>query len=393
MPHSRERFILNQIMSKLKFAPVFALQGARQTGKSFLAREIISKKIKRSVYLTFDQKTIRSFATKRPDTFLDNHIDYHPIIIDEAQKVPDIFEAIKYKVDLKRIPGKFFILGSTEFSSLSNIRESLTGRMSRAKLYPLTIRETLSKKSTINNNNFNLMQKPLVSREEFLRYLNHGGLPGIFTVKNQQEKKLLLKDWIALTVERDIHNFNNKSLSSDLAIQILENIAKLKEPNLASLSSEIKVDPRKIKSHIRILEALFVINTLKPHKLGTGKEMYFILDSAIAMALGADFDRLINTTILNELLARSSYFYNEPINLYFYRNSKGSLINFLLEETDGSISLLKTISDEKYDDRNLEILLAFRKKTNKQVNLYALGPHEGLGSREKIKVYPWESIA
>lgn len=43
MPHLRERFILKIIESKLKFAPVFALQGARQTGKSFLAREIVAK--------------------------------------------------------------------------------------------------------------------------------------------------------------------------------------------------------------------------------------------------------------------------------------------------------------------------------------------------------------
>ena len=393
MPHLRERFILKTIESKLKFSPVFSLQGARQTGKSYLARDIISKRIKNSTYVTFDQKSVRSFAEKRPEIFLDRYINYKPIIIDEAQKVPDIFDAIKFKVDQKREAGKFFILGSTEFSKLTNIRESLTGRMSRAKLYPLTIRETLSKPQARKGTPFYLNSNLEVKRTEFLRYLENGGMPGIFTVKNKEEKNLLLNDWISLTVERDVHTFNGRNINSDLTREILENIAILEEPNLNNISKAIKTDTRRIKSHIEVLETLFVINSLQPHKSGTGKTIYFILDSALASVLGASFEKILWTTVLNELLAKRSYLTNTDTKLYYYRTSKGSIVNFLEERTTGEINLLKIINDEKYDERNLEILSAYKKKVTSKVNLFAIAPFESLGSREKVKIYPWEAVS
>ncbi len=393
MPHLRERFILKTIENKLKFAPVFSLQGARQTGKSYLARDVIAKRVKKSIYLTFDQKSVRTFATKRPDTFLENYDDYKPIIIDEAQKVPDIFDAIKFRVDQKRVSGKFFILGSTEFSKLTNIRESLTGRMSRAKLYPLTIRESLSKNSSSRTSSFYLQNSTDVTRAEFLRYLENGGMPGIFTIKNKTEKNLLLQDWISLTVDRDVHTFERKIISSELIREILEQIAKLEQPNLNNIAKAIKIDTRRIRSHLEVLETLFVINSLPAHKSGTGKILYFILDCALAAVLGASFEKIMWTAVLNELLAKRSYFDNSNYKLFYYRNTKGSIVNFLEENAKGDISLLKIITEEKYDERNLEILSAYQKKVTGKVSLYAIAPFESLGSKELVKIYPWEAIA
>jgi len=65
------------------------------------------------------------------------------LVIDEAQKVPKIFDAVKYTVDQDRRPGRFVLTCSTEFSRETMIQESLTGRLSRLRLFPLTISETL----------------------------------------------------------------------------------------------------------------------------------------------------------------------------------------------------------------------------------------------------------
>ncbi len=108
--------------------------------------------------------------------------DKKPLIIDEAQKVPVIFDAIKYSVDERRIPGKFIILGSTEFSKLMLVRESLTGRVSKACLYPFTLAESRHATFDSINRAKSLNHSPKIGRVDLLRFLVRGGFPGIFTV-------------------------------------------------------------------------------------------------------------------------------------------------------------------------------------------------------------------
>lgn len=64
-----------------------------------------------------------------------------PVLIDEDQKVLKIFDACKARIDRKRIPGQFFLTGSTQFSERIGIRESLTGRIGMTHFYPLTLSE------------------------------------------------------------------------------------------------------------------------------------------------------------------------------------------------------------------------------------------------------------
>jgi predicted AAA+ superfamily ATPase len=71
-----------------------------------------------------------------------------PLVIDEAKKVPEIFDAVKLRVDQDSQPGQYLLLGSTEFSHLFKIRESLTGRLSRLRLHPLCAAEAHQLKQT-----------------------------------------------------------------------------------------------------------------------------------------------------------------------------------------------------------------------------------------------------
>ena len=101
MPHSRPRHAISLLLRKLSFAPVVAIQGARQTGKSFLVRELLKDKLPDFVYKTLDKPDLREFARSNPESFISQNEDARPFAIDEAQKAPDQFDVIKYKVDLK----------------------------------------------------------------------------------------------------------------------------------------------------------------------------------------------------------------------------------------------------------------------------------------------------
>ena len=141
MPHDRARLVTPTILKKLRFFPIVALQGARQTGKSFLARQILPCELRKIHYLTLDDESLRSAALASARSFLIGYPHAHPLVIDEAQKCPALFDALKLLVDRVRNPGRFILLGSTEFSRLSLIREALTGRMGRVRVFPMTLSE------------------------------------------------------------------------------------------------------------------------------------------------------------------------------------------------------------------------------------------------------------
>ena len=104
MAHLRKRHALSLIKRRLKSSRVLTIQGARQTGKSVLARIILPTEFNNALFESFDSATTKRFAHDNPDTFLEKNKEYHSIIIDEAQ-----------------------------------IKESLTGRMSRIRLFPFTL--------------------------------------------------------------------------------------------------------------------------------------------------------------------------------------------------------------------------------------------------------------
>lgn len=104
MPHQRKRYISPILIDKLRFSPVVAIHGARQTGKRFLVRELLAPELPESSYVTFDRSADRELAVNASEAFLEKYSASAPLIIDEAQKVPEIFDAIKFLVDRQRRP-------------------------------------------------------------------------------------------------------------------------------------------------------------------------------------------------------------------------------------------------------------------------------------------------
>ena len=116
--------------------PVVAITGPRQSGKTTLARAVFPKKR----YVSLDDRNMRNIAEANPADFIRAFPD--GAIIDEAQKVPDIFDAIKYAVDNGEYePGKYVLTGSGQFRLRENISDSLAGRIGLIKLLPFSINE------------------------------------------------------------------------------------------------------------------------------------------------------------------------------------------------------------------------------------------------------------
>ena len=111
MPHLRNRLALLPLKKLAKLWPVVGLVGLRQVGKSTLFRELL----KIQDLVTFDDDESKIDAENAPKVFLAKY--GRPLLIDEVQKVPKIFDALKSEVDKKRIHGSFFIAGSQSFAA------------------------------------------------------------------------------------------------------------------------------------------------------------------------------------------------------------------------------------------------------------------------------------
>src|ERR1700752_2969920 len=119
------RNITPVLQAALADTPVVLLIGARQTGKSTLAQELAST-LHPARYLTFDDTGVLAAARTDPVGFLASVED--AVVLDEVQRVPELFLALKVTVDRNRRPGRFLLTGSANVLLLPRLAETLVGR-------------------------------------------------------------------------------------------------------------------------------------------------------------------------------------------------------------------------------------------------------------------------
>ena len=126
------------IQKHLGAFPCVALLGARQVGKSTLAKEILSK-AKNSIYL--DLEDPRDFAKlQEPMAFLEANKE-SLICVDEVQRYPEIFQIFRPFLDSNKRPGQLLILGSASRDLIKQSSETLAGRISYIEIGPFTCAE------------------------------------------------------------------------------------------------------------------------------------------------------------------------------------------------------------------------------------------------------------
>jgi uncharacterized protein len=394
MPHPRPRFCLAEFKRKLNFQRVVLVQGVRQCGKSFFLRELFCQNQPDITYVTLDQPSEKNFALNNPETFLNRLGEFRTVIIDEAQKAPALFDTVKYMVDLNPKPGQYVLVGSTEFSLKNNIRESLTGRATTLRLYPLTLAEALKQNHTDIRIFPQKITNTSANRSQFIRHLTQGGMPGIFSVHTKSEHRDLILDWLSLTTQRDIQQLPGGKKDSQLAMSILHQIALLEEPTAAEIAKSLHVNARKINSHIDALKSLFAITELPPSNLGTGKSRFFHCDVSFATYFGATFKRQIETLYLQEMLSFRANSDQDAINsLSYYRTTKGSVVDFLFTNQENRTICIKIHDKETVNQGDLRNILNLQKKINGPVELICAAGVAREQNLTGVRIVPWESVS
>ena len=329
--------MINRILSdKLKYFaglfPVVSLTGPRQSGKTTLVKAAFPG----YTYYSLEDIDIRNLAISDPKGFLSNN--KQGLIIDEIQRVPELFSYIQSIVDESNVSGQFVITGSQNFLLLEKISQSLAGRVAILKLLPLSLQE-LKSGGLLNYN--------------FIEFIFNGFYPRIY------DKKIpatgFYPFYIQTYIERDVKLIRNIS-NQNTFVRFLKMCAGRTGQilNVSDLANACGISQVTAKSWLSVLEASFVIYFLQPHYRNYNKrlvkmpKMYFYDTGVVCSLLGIKSEKqvqlhylygaIFENFIINEML-KSAYNKADVPAIYYWRDKTGREIDVIIEKSDKLIPI------------------------------------------------------
>ncbi|OIO02784.1 hypothetical protein COY52_12030 [Candidatus Desantisbacteria bacterium CG_4_10_14_0_8_um_filter_48_22] len=262
MTRYRKREITGVLTDALKNMPVVVLSGMRQTGKSTLL--LNQQQLRGRKYLSFDDFGTLDAARRNPEELISGT---GPVTIDEAQKNPEIMNAIKREVDKNRKPGRFLLSGSANFLLLKNIAESLAGRALYLTLPPFTRREIQGTREQpaiihfINEGSFPERKASPISWQEILK----GGMPPVCLgeVKNPD---VWFRGYEQTYLERDIRALNQ--VADLVAFRRLLQLTALRSAQImkqSELARDAKLNAMTASRYLSLMETSFIIRLMPPN--------------------------------------------------------------------------------------------------------------------------------
>ncbi len=202
------RWLQGQLDLALRTLPVVVLTGARQTGKSTLARHLMPERR----YLTLDDLDVLDQARREPDSLLVNP----PVTLDEVQRAPELLLAIKRRVDKERSPGDFLLTGSAQFSLMRDVADSLAGRAVYLDLPPFCPLEWQGSDTTADlfdclfadTLDFSPWNKSAAS-DAWRQWVLRGGLAPALQCHEDDARGLWLGGYVQTYLERDLRDLCN----------------------------------------------------------------------------------------------------------------------------------------------------------------------------------------
>jgi hypothetical protein len=314
------RKIEKPIIEAAQFFRVIVVTGPRQTGKTTLCRHLFSD----YKYYNFEDPSLRNYVTDDPKGFLSACGDL--VIIDEVQRIPELFSYIQVVVDEDK-NRRFVLTGSNNFSLMESITQSLAGRVAMFTLLPFSLDEL---DNTIVDG----------STDEIL--LN-GLFPGV--VINGTPNELFYRNYYATYIERDVRQI--KQITDLSRFQHLLRLVAGRvgsECNASALANETGISSPTVKSWISVMQTSYILASLQPYyaniskRLAKSPKVYFVDTGLLCYLLGiTTIDQLkvhpLRGAIFENLvvmeLMKKRYNAGRENNLYFYRESSGKEVDIL----------------------------------------------------------------
>ena len=255
------RNITNSVIEALEDTPVILINGARQTGKSTLCKNIVKEGAFQGNFVTMDDPATLLAAQKDPLGFLED-LGKH-VIIDEVQRTPELFLPIKKLVDDDRKGRRIILTGSADVMMLPKVGDSLAGRIEIHNLWPLSQVEIEGKKSNFLATLINTEKRFSASNItwiEIAKKMRLGGYPESIDRSSPSRRNKWFSDYITAILQKDIRDLTNIEGLTEIP-NILKLIATRvgSTINMSDISRLSGVKHTTLKRYVTLLEHIFLI--------------------------------------------------------------------------------------------------------------------------------------
>jgi hypothetical protein len=353
------RNLTDAIVAALSDTPAVFLQGPRQAGKSTLAQEIANSD-HRARYLSLDDAAVISAAKADPQGFVSGLSG--PVVLDEVQRVPELFLAIKREIDRDREPGRFLLTGSADVLLLPKISESLAGRLEIFTLWPFSQGELSRHTEGFIDTMFGAsLPQSVRSQQDRTGIVNRvltGGYPEVVGRIDIRRQRAWFGSYITTILQRDIRDLASIEGLTDLP-RLLSTLAAETSRilNFSDLSRNMSMPQSTLKRYLTLLEATFLVQTVPAWLRNLGKRLaksakIMLSDSGLASHLtGIDQTRvdqplpvsappiwgqILETFVAMEVRKQIGWSKTRP-RLFLYRTHKQREVDVVLEDRSGHV--------------------------------------------------------
>lgn len=331
------RFLLAQLHDLLLPGKVVVLYGPRQVGKTTLARDLMGLVQRRTRFISADELLYREALASQQRATLEEVLgDASLLIIDEAQRVPEI--GINLKILIDNHPDiTILATGSASFTLANQINEPLTGRKLTFHLYPLSypeLRQALG---------------ALEARAQLEQWLIWGSYPEIVTAPPSLRERLM-GELVGSYLFRDLLELEGLR-RADKLVDLLRLLAFQigQEVSLAELATNLGINHQTVERYLDLLEKVFVIYRVGGFSRNLRKEItknarYYFYDNGVRNSLIQNFNplplrndvgQLWENFLMIERIKTHAYT-GRSVNRYFWRTYDQKEID-LIEEQGGQL--------------------------------------------------------
>lgn len=357
------------------FFKAVLITGARQVGKTTMLKHLAEGQDR--TYVSLDDTMVRILAKSDPVLFFQTYKP--PIIIDEIQYAPELFQQIKIICDNSEEKGLFWLTGSQQYSMMQNVRETLAGRIGIMELYSLSKDE---KESISFENELDFSLECLIERQKMVKkndivnvfeHIWRGGMPQVLEADMEQRQEYF-NSYIDTYLMRDVAEAGGitdtirfRKFLNACAALVSEQI------NYKTLAEAADISQPTAKEWLRLLQGLGIIYLLQPYannelkRLTKTPKLYFCdtgLCSYLSMWLtrdtlmnGAASGHYFENYVVIELLKNYAYTKSKA-NLTYYRDSNAKEIDVFVEENNmvHPLEIKKSGSPDRREVKKYEVL-------------------------------------
>lgn len=389
--HTMNNPVLPRVVSRrldavMRVMPAVVVCGARQTGKTTLARAIAGRSAgggrtsspatSSRQYLSLDDLDVLDLARRDPDALVRGT---HPVTLDEVQREPSLLGAVKREIDRERTPGRFLMTGSANLLMMRRVSESLAGRAGYLTLWPMTRREQLGLgHSGIWERLFEVPDRDWLDvvvarpgqREDWRALAPRGGFPfPAVHLGDSAQRAIWFDGYVQTYLERDLQALSSISALPDFRRLVRAACLRLGSlVNQSDLGRDIGLPQPTVHRYLNLLETSYLLVRVPAYSVNRTKRLIkspklYWSDTGLAMHLsqedeprGAHLENLVLQDLLAWRDSRSS-----RADVLHWRTTTNEEVDFVVE-TEGALLPIEVKATRRPRLRDVAHLHRFRRE-------------------------------